>query len=128
MRLPIVKRIDKADLERAEKTPKWVDPLMSTLNAFMEAVALALRGRLTFEDNFLCKPYQGEFTSGVAIEINPRIDLQTNLRVTGVLLVSCGGLRFSSFGWSQLQNGNISVTVDFAAGTSSTCKLIILLG
>lgn len=128
MKLGVLKRISKEDLSKADKDlPKFIDALLSPLNEFIEKIGQALQGRLTFEDNFLCKIVSIELTSGVEKNINPFGDGQKNLRVRGVLFVSATGLQIASYGWVQNADGTIGVTVTFVSGTSSVCEMIILL-
>lgn len=132
MKLGLIRRISKEDISRASSdVPKWIDAFLSPLNEFIEKVGLALQNRLTFENNFLCKIIQTEFTHNTALEVNPSVNVQNNLRVRGVIPVSAGGQVVDKFGWSQLANGNLSITFNFDGGTSSTkatCYVIILLG
>lgn len=129
MKLGILKRVSKEDLARSnEPLPKWLDQLLQPLNDFLEKAGNALQNRLSFNDNFYCKPLTLKFSDNVAQEINPRTDFAKNARATGVLLVGTSGEKVTSFTWEQLVNGNISVTIEFDTATDANCDLIILLG
>lgn len=131
MKLGVIKRIQREVLARAGEVPKAVDAMLEPLNEFIEKIGLALQGRLTFEDNFLCKQVFLEFTHAVEQLINPRSEAVPNARVTGVILLSAGGLGVDKFKWVQKDSGNIGVTISFDGGSSTTtakCRLIIFLG
>lgn len=124
MKLGIIKTIVREELAKFGQLPGWLDPLLQTLNTFINSVGTALKGNLTFADNFLCKTKQIKLTSGIEQEINP----DTKLRVTGVACFNANGLVVDKFGWRALSNGNIGVTIYLNSGTEATCDLIIFLG
>lgn len=132
MKLGVLKRISKGDLQKAGgEIPRWLDAMLSPLNTFIEKVGITLQGKLTFDDNFLCKVTYLEFTHGVEQLINPKISSAPNARVVGVIYVSAGGLTVDKFKWVQKETGNIGVTFSFDGGTAATkawCRLYILLG
>ncbi len=51
MKLPSLKRILKEDVKGA---PGWINPLLDTVNTFMEAVYQALNRNITFSQNVAC--------------------------------------------------------------------------
>lgn len=122
MKLQGIKTVVKEELSRFEKLPAWIDPLLQTLNTFISNVVIALRGNLTFEDNFLCKVKKITLSHGVQGEINP----DSRLKVIGVLILSSEGQIIDKSGWRQLSNGNVGVTVYFDSATSALCELVIL--
>jgi hypothetical protein len=122
MKIGTIKTIVKEELSKYEELPKWVDPLLVTLNKFINDIGLALKGNLSFEDNFNCKIKQIKLTHGVEQAINP----QSTSKVKGVLLMGAGGVVVDKFGWRFLTTGQIGVTVYFNSGTSSICDLVIL--
>lgn len=132
MKLGLLKTISKADLAKSgEDLPKWIDPFLGPLNAFIERVGIAMQRRLTFDDNFLCKVVALEFTHDTETLVNPAIDGGGALRVTGVLALSASGQGIDSFRWVQKDSGSLGVTFKFEGGTASTkaiCRIIILLG
>lgn len=125
MKIGVIKTIIREELSKIDSLPKWLDPFLQTLNQFISQVGLALKGNLTFKDNFLVRVKTITLTHGVAQEINP--DPTSKLKVGDVACFNAGGLVIDKFGWSQLSNGNISVTIYFASGTSSACRLYIFL-
>jgi hypothetical protein len=129
MKLGILKRIPKENLQQAGDLPKWIDVLLDPLNSFIESIGNALQGRLTFEDNFLCKVDTQTYTAGVELLINPYRENQSNLRVKGVIPLYANGSIIDTFGWVRKQKGNIGVTFSFAGGvTAASCTILILLG
>jgi hypothetical protein len=128
VKLGLLKRIPKEQLQKSGgDLPAWIDALLSPLNEFIEKVGSGLQNNLTFRDNFLGKTVEIELTSNTALEINPKNVGQSNLRVTGVLLLASGSLLVKSFGWQTKTNGNIDVTVIYESGTSAVCRLQIFL-
>jgi hypothetical protein len=127
MKLGTIKRISKEDMSKKGQVPGWMDPLLETLNEFIEKVSQALNGNLTFEDNFLCKVVEQEFTHATALTLSPRPEGRTGLRAYGVIPISTSGEELDSLTWSNLDTGNISVTIGFGSSTSAKCKLLILL-
>lgn len=128
MKLSNVKRISKEDLAKKEKLPAWVDPLIETLNTFIDQTTTALNGNLTFRDNMLSKEYVGDFAHNVPVEINPQLDGRAKLRVYGVIPMDTNGAEILSTKWEKLQTGKISFTFQFAGSVTAKCTLQILLG
>ncbi len=126
MKLGLIKRISKEDMARHGDIPKYMDPLLDTLNDFIEKVATALSGSLSFADNFLCKEHTQDFESGVAYTINPKVDGRTQTRAYGVLPLDTNGAEVDKFLWQKLETGNISVTLTFSAATTNKCTILIL--
>jgi hypothetical protein len=124
MKLGVLKTIQREELSKYEALPKWMEPFLQVLNQFIGAVGLALKGNLTFEDNFLCKIKKLTFTHDVEQEINP----ESKIKVVGVLPQYAGGLMVIGFQWTYKTNGNIGVKFQFAGGTEAVCSVIILLG
>lgn len=123
MKLGVVKTIQKEELSKYGDLPGWVDPLLTTLNSFIEQVGKAVQGNLTFDDNFLSKSKRLKFQHGVELTINPE---SGNLRAFGVLPVS-SDLKIDAFGWVMKNDGKVGVTFEFIGGTESNCELLILL-
>jgi hypothetical protein len=124
MKLPIIKKIQKEDLQTGEKLPAWVDRMLSPLNQFIEQVGIAVTGRLTFGDNMAGKFVDEFFVHNVAKELNPN-DPRI---VYGLAPVFCSGDIVVGSSWTVLSNGNLSITLLFnGAGTDSrSCRLLIL--
>jgi hypothetical protein len=132
MKLSLIKKISREDAAKSgEPLPKWYDAVFTPINDFIEKVALALQGNLTFADNFLCKVVQIDFIHAVEISINPLPVGSKNLRVIGVIPIASGGLGIDSFKWTYKSDGSVGVTFQFDGGistTSANCTIIILLG
>lgn len=121
MKLGVIRRILREDLEALEPTPKWIDALLEPLNQFIGTVSQALTNNLSFTDNFAAKKFQLEFTHATELSINPN----TKNRVSGLVVAgvdswgsdSTGALAtlISRYGWVPKSNGNIGVTFHFYA-------------
>jgi hypothetical protein len=119
MRLGVIRRILKEDLDKIEATPEWVGALLEPLNEFITKTSQALTNNLGFTDNFAGKSYTAKFTHAVELSINP----QVKTRITGVIPLSvdtwgtdgAGALPtlISKWGWVQKANGNIGLTFHF---------------
>ena len=59
-------KIMKADIP---DSPAWFDKVLSVLNSFLDTVIGALRGRLTFRENFYCQVKEFTFTHDEELEI-----------------------------------------------------------
>lgn len=127
MKLGLIRRISKEDMARYGDIPKWMDPMLETLNTFIEKMTTALNGNLSFADNFLCKQVSQDFTSATAYTINPQIDGRSQLQAYGVIPIDTNGATIDKFLWEKLENGNISVTFTFSAATTNKCTILILL-
>lgn len=127
MRLSLIKTLNRQDLQSKGDLPAWIDPFLQTLNSFIQPVAQALQGRLTFSDNHLGVEVAYLLTHSTELSINPH---QGGLKVKGVTLVDASGQIVTGFGWNRKSNGNIGVTALFqsGAGTSATCLLQIQFG
>lgn len=126
MKIAAIKTIVREELAKFGDLPKFVDPMLQTLNQFINQVGTALKGNLTFEDNFFCRQKVVTLTSGVAQEINP--DPSKRFKVIGVICLDSGGLGVDKFNWVQVSNGNVQVTINFNSGTSAQCRIVIFLG
>ena len=124
MRIGALKTIVREELAKYGELPKWIEPFLQTINQFIGPVGQALKGNLTFEDNFLCVVKQLTFTSGSEQAINPA----SNLRVSGVFWIDTNGVAVDKFNWSRKSDGTIGVTFTFDGASEAICKVIILLG
>lgn len=123
MIIGVVKRILKEDLSKQEKTPNWVDNLLSPLNQFIEVVAQALQNSLTMKDNFSGRETTISVTDSLEAIINPG----ANNRVRGVVLMSASGEVVTGFGWNQRSDGQIAVTLKFlTSGAQRSCVFQLL--
>ena len=124
MRLSVTRLIRRDDL--GSGLPQWVDKMLDPINAFIEQASRAFDRGITFRENFLGVETTQTFIHDTAKEINTG----SRLRVKGVVLVDSSGEIVTGFGWSRVDNGNISVTARFASGgaTEKACVLQIQLG
>lgn len=127
MKLGTIKRISKEDMARQGDVPKWMDPMLDVLNDFIEKVGRALNGNLSFEDNFLSKIIDQEFTSAAELIVSPSLDGRTGLRAYGVTVLSTSGEQLLSLTWRLLETGNVGITIGFGSVVTAKCKVLILL-
>lgn len=127
MKLGTIKRISKEDMARKGQVPTWVDPMLDTLNEFIEKITQAVSGNLTFADNFLAKTHYQSFTHNVAQIVNPNIEGRTQLTVDGVIPIDTNGVTVTGFKWSRLDTGNIEVTFSFSSSVTTKCKILIIM-
>lgn len=127
MKLGTIKRISKEDMSRKGEVPAWIDPMLDTLNEFIEKMTQAVSGNLTFGDNFLAKTHYQDFTDGVAQVVNPKIDGRTQLTVDGVWPIDTNGVEVVGFRWSRLDSGNIEVEFSFPSAVTTKCRLLIVM-
>lgn len=127
MRLSNVKRISKEDMSKKGEVPGWIEPMLETLNTFIEQVTTAMNGNLSLKDNLLAKEYIGEFTHNVPVEINPQLDGRSQLRVYGVIPMDTNGAEVVGTRWTKLNNGKITFTFQFGSALKAKCVLQILL-
>lgn len=125
MRFSVVRRILKEDLNRdADKTPSWVDALLSPINEFLDAATIALRGHLTFKSNFASTVTIIDLTHDTFKEINP----QRSGKLLGVLALNAeNGQVIDGVASSQLNNGNIDVKVKFGSGSGTYKTTLVFL-
>jgi hypothetical protein len=130
MKLGVLRRILKDDLAKSGEIPSWMDSLLQPLNEFIEKVGLALQGRLTFADNFLCKVITQSFSSGASYSLSTALAAgASSFKVVGVLLLDGGGGTVDKFKWARNSDGkSVQVTITFSDVPSATCSVVILLG
>ena len=121
MKLPVIRKIRKEDL--GGDVPGWVDRLLSPMNQFIEQVGVAITGRLTFEENVSGKFVTQDFTHNVALEVN----LQDTREPLGIVPIFSQGQLISAYGWERLDNGNISLTLQFASGSGTASSRVLVL-
>lgn len=116
MKIGSVSRILIEDLEKVEKVPGWVKPMVEVLNNFITIVGQALKNQLTFADNFNAREVVLEVTHDKPLSINT----QSRLKVKGMIPVDGGGLFIDSWGFTRNQDGTIAVKFKFENGTATT--------
>lgn len=122
MKLGVVRRINKEDLARSGELPGWVDPLILTLNQFMDSMVTAMAGRVSFSDNIQCKIISTEFTSGTEAVINP----QSALKPLGIIPMYAEGKAIDSFKFVYKDNGQVGITLTFTGGGDANATLAII--
>lgn len=127
MKLGTIKRISKEDMSRKGEVPGWMDPLLDTLNEFIEKVSQALNGNLNFEDNFLSKVVDQEFTHLTELIVSPRLDGRTGLRAYGAIVIATSGVKYDAITWRLIEDGNVGITLNFGSALTARCKILILL-
>lgn len=120
-----IKKILKTDIPDADD---WFSPVISVLNSFLDTVIGALRGRLTFRENFHCEVKQFEFKHGVELEI------LTNLpNYEGVLLLKTPNKESTDYAIDeylvrQIKTNTLGMTIWFkgAGSTAGNVRFLIL--
>jgi hypothetical protein len=120
-----VNKILKSDLPDA---PNWFDPIISTLNSFLDTVIGALRGRLTFKENFFSEYKDLEFTHGVELKVSTNLNSYSGMLILKTPNVEDINLAVSGYLCRQVGVKELGVTVNFAGGASKkgTCGILIL--
>jgi hypothetical protein len=124
MKLPLIKQISKEDLQSSD-LPGWLDQFLVMLNQFITPVTQALQGKLTLSDNFQGIQIETDFTSGTALNVNPKAG---RLRPIGVIPLYSAGAIVTGFGWNYNSDGTIAVTFTFSGGGTYKCRLFVFWG
>lgn len=124
MKLPLIKRISKEDLQTND-LPSWMDQFLTILNGFITPITQALQGKLTLNDNFLGTQIETTFTSGVELSINPK---SGRLRPIGIIPLYTGGATVTGFKWTYNSDGTAGVTFTFSEGGNYKCRLYVFWG
>jgi hypothetical protein len=119
-----VSKILKSDLPGA---PDWFDPIISTLNGFLDTVIGALRGRLTFYDNFYTEYKELDFVHGVELRVSTKMPTYS-----GIIIIKPPNKDDSSLsivGWHarQTTSKEVGVTISFSGGLGKTGSVGILI-
>lgn len=121
MKLSVVRRISKEDMQRSGEVPEWMDSLLGPLNSFIDQMVTALRGRLTFADNMLGKKVTIEFTHAVSKDVS----VPTNAKVIGIMPIDAENDQIIGYGFTRSSSGIISITMRLQSGGSANCTLLI---
>jgi len=122
-----VKRISKEDMARHGEVPKYLDPMLETLNTFIEQVTTILSGNLTFADNFLGKEVFLDFADNAEQIISVEVNGKSQFRPYAVTLADTGGAEVDSFTWRVLSSGKLGVNIKFTSVALAKCRLLIYL-
>lgn len=120
MKIPTIRRILVEDLPG--DLPDWVEPMLGTLNGFIDTVVQGLRNNLTFEDNFSARRITVNLKTNEELEYNP----QTKRRVRGILPADMGGAFMTGFGFTRKEDGLIGIRAGFSATGEFPCTMYIL--
>jgi hypothetical protein len=83
-KLPTQKKILREDLKDA---PNWVNPLIDTINNFMELVYGALNGNITYSENISC------FTREITYRTTSSYPVEENIEFTNTLKTKTTGVQ-----------------------------------
>jgi hypothetical protein len=124
MKLPIVKKIDKADL--GSDLPSWIDKFLGAINGFIEPVGKALQGQLTLVENSAIKAITQQFVSGTTYNFNPRALDIGQYRVVGMMPINTGGATIT--GWKFITNADATISITLTLSATATCTIYLILG
>jgi hypothetical protein len=114
-------RILKDDLARAGEVPAWIDTLLGVLNNFIDSLGSGLQRGLSFSDNF----YGTEITLTMTHGIAYKYSLPSGKSCKGIAVVDASNQIVSGYGFTRNSDGSISITVNFAAGGSTSAACLI---
>lgn len=125
MRIESINKIYRKDIPEA---PSWLDKLLFPLNQFMDSVSTAMRGKLTFGDNFLCEIKEYEFEHGLEQKISYGLKSCIGVMVIKVPDSTDTSIVMSSYQVRTIDNSTLGITFNFAggAGKKGTIKFLIL--
>jgi hypothetical protein len=133
MKVSLIRRILREDLNTKEALPDWVDSLLKYVNQNMEVLGKALQGNITFADNYSCKITTLTFTHNTEIIVG----VDTTRKVVGLIPVLSTSSSDSSttsanvitgYRITPKGNGTAGVTINFqGAGSVSASVTVIIL-
>jgi len=119
-------KILKSDIPDA---PPWFDKVLSVLNSFLDTVIGALRGKLTFRDNFYCEEREFTFVHGTEQNIlMQRVSAYKGLLIVTTPEEESDDYAVTAFKVRRKDPTTIGVTVYFegAGSTEGKVKFLIL--
>ena len=120
-----IKKILKSDLIGAAD---WFDPVISVINEFLDTVIGALRGRLTYQDNFYGEYKEFIFTHGVELEILTPYQTYGGIQILKPPNEQDGSVYgIDGFHAHQVKPKTIGMTVYFNGGGSTAGKVGFLI-
>jgi hypothetical protein len=129
VKIDVIKKVDRADLAARGEIPPWVDPLIDAINQFIDPVGRALAQRLDFENNFLCRKIEAEFTTDVESIFNPTVKAPiVNPKAIGMIPIHTGGVTLTGQKFTQKDDGTIGITLTFTGATTADFRIILFLG
>lgn len=119
------KKILKSDIPDADG---WFTPIISVLNEFLDTVIGALRGKLTFRDNFYCELKEFTFTHGTELEVLTGLSTYAGAFITKTPNEASSDYIVTGFKVRQVKTKTLGITVNFSggAGTEGKVKFLIL--
>ena len=119
-------KIMKADIPGA---PPWFDKVLSALNSFLDTVIGALRGKLTFRENFYCEEKEYTFVHAVEKKIlMQKVDAYKGLLIVTTPEEESDDYAVSAFKVRRKDPTTIGLTVYFqgVGVTEGKVKFLIL--
>ena len=121
-----VRKILKSDLPDA---PDWVTRLLTPINEVFNSVIGALRGKLTFSDNFYCEIRELTFIHDSELEISHSLSSYFGILVIASPQESSSNYAIDGYKTRILGPGLLGVKIYFnGAGTTEGIVKIIILG
>lgn len=126
MKIAVIKKISKDDFPDKSNLPAWLDPLLGTLNEFIQTVATAIEGRLSIEDNFAMRKVALTFSSGQKQKVNIQVGAKAPGKIVGALPIYTGGKTLVGTKMTYETDGSIGLTLTFNEGGTSACLVYLL--
>lgn len=128
MKLPIVKRLDRADLSGKGDLPGWIDPLLGMINSFLDPLVTAIQGRLTLADNLYGAKLSVNLTHNTDLKIgyvasNPRF----TTKPIGCVVISTNGNKYTSFSWVLNSDKSVTLNIEFKDTTQKNVPCVFFL-
>jgi hypothetical protein len=121
-----IKKLLKSDLPNS---PDWFSPVISVINGFLDTVIGALRGRLTFAQNFYCEIKEFSFTHGEELEILTGLPTYSGMLILKTPNDSDTDKAVDKWLVRQIKTNTLGVTVWFSgAGTTEGKVKFLILG
>lgn len=124
--MAIIDSINTISRQEMPEAPTWIEKLLFPFNTFMNSVVSALRGKLTFYDNFYAEEKVFTFTNNIELQIL----LQYIKKYRGFMLVGTPTDQFvTGIKVRLIDNKTVGVTVLFSGGGTTTGEVrLIFLG
>lgn len=125
MRIESTNKIYRKDIPEA---PNWLDKLLFPLNQFMDSVSTAMRGKLTFGDNFYCEIKEYDFTHNVEQKITYGLKNYAGILVLKGPDTNDGTKVIVTTQSRTIDNSTLGVIFTFVGGgtTTGTVRFLIL--
>jgi hypothetical protein len=118
------KKILRSDIPDA---PDWFSPIMSILNEFLDTVIGALRGKLTFRDNFYSEVKELEFTHGVEVIISTKMPTYEGVIILKTPNNDLAATIVVGHKVRQIKPNTLGITINFAGAGTTTGKVSFLI-